>query len=233
MDETPPLSSITFLFGGSAAPTSVPDSGDGKGDTDLSPSRPPLTLRGVGTYDDTVGVPLAKAKQIPFSFNGMKVHLAKDGSGTFTEGNMKGTYRVKDGLRKIQLETVGPEGTTYTGMKDELVEDAYNKSTGRAGREIVTVFYRIPPSRVGEDTQVGLQWVSPYVPTETFATRSSFVPKRKDLVVPSAALNPDGSLDLQILKIAKPLTRFSSNHYLSARSATEHQAPDMVVTEGF
>jgi hypothetical protein len=246
MDNVPQLPSF---FGGSEASIS-PAPTQGTDDTALSPSSPPLTLEGVGAYDDTIGVSLAKAEEIwkagddktrevPYSLNGMRGYLAKDGSGTFKKGNTLVRYRVEDQLREIHLEEDGPDGTIYTGMTDVLFQDDYDKLMGRQGRKIVSVFYHIPSTRAGEKTQVGLQWVSPYVPSDALVGRS-FVPERRDLVVPSVAFdglsskyNPDGSLNVRKLNVAKPLSRFSSNHPLSAQLTTEGQAPDMIVTEGF
>jgi len=247
MENVPSLKSLTSLFNRSKGPTPQGPT-HGTDDTALSPSEPPLTLQGVGTYDPSVGVPLALAEEIwknaddetrgvAHILHGMGIDLNKDGSGTFKKGNTHGTYQVKGQFREIRLETVGPDGITYSGMNDELIRDGYDEIMGRPGRERVSVFYRIPPTKAGDDTQVGLQWVSPYVPTDALAG-PSFVTKRRHLIVPSATFdaskyNPDDSLNIQKLRIAKPCSRFYSDNPLSAQLTTIDQAPDVVVNEGF
>jgi hypothetical protein len=249
MNEVPPLSSITSLFGDSEAPSAQGPT-HGTVDTAPSPSKPPLTLQGVGTYDPSVGVSLADAESVwdhpynapkegKFWVEGTGIDLDKDGSGEFRKDDTHVTWKVRNRLRDIRLEEKGPEGTIHTALKDKVVKNAYDEFKGRTGRETVSVCYRIPPTKAGQNTRVGLQWVSPYVPN-TELPYSPYKPKRRDLVVPSVAFdglsskyNPDGSLNLRKLNVAKPLSRFSSNHPLSARLTTEGQAPDMIVTEGF
>ena len=250
MDNVPPISSLKSFLPGSVASTSVRDSTDDKNDSALSPFVPQLSFEGVGTYDPSVGVPLGaaerhwrdadeKTKAFEYWVMGLGIDPKTDARRTFTVGNTRVTYRVKDEVRDIRCEEDGPEGTTYTGLKDQWIRDGYDVITHREPSQMVSICYHIPATKTGENTRVGLQWVSPYMSNDVLPFRPS-VTDRKHLVVSSAVLDPlaskchsDDSLNLQKLKIATPLARSRPDYPLSAQSTARTRTVDTIISEGF
>jgi hypothetical protein len=231
MDNVPQLPSF---FGGSEASIS-PAPTQGTDDTALSPSNPPLTLPGVGTYDHSVGVSLAKAKEHWANSNAAtKIHRfwvngidpEKDGKGEFTTGDTHVTWEVENEKRHMHSRKEGPEGTTYAGLDDERRPD---------GR-MITNCYLVPPTKEGEVQSVGVRWKGGYIPNVNLPY-SDYKPDAVNLIVPSATLdayfnrppsstiNADGSLNFEKLNVAMPILK-----RLGARS---DEAPETFTSDWF
>jgi len=222
MDNVPSLDSLTSLLQRFVAPTTVQDLTDDKNDSALSPSKLPLTFRGVGSYDPSIGIPSETALRLwneaneqtkAFKFWGNNVDQMEDGCGTFTidneEGASKAAWWVEDGRRHMHWKKEGPDGTTFAGL--------YDRETNGI---MTTVCYIMPPTREGEVQEVGHRWEGPYIP-EGELPYSRYEPHNISLIVPSASptksdaypdrppssrLQVDWLPNLQNLLIEKPLS---------------------------
>ena len=222
MDNVPSNDSLICMFPGSVASTSVRDPTDDKNDSAPSPSTSQLRFQGVGSYDPSVGVPLATVENLwrdadamtkEFRFWGNDVNQSKDGFGTFTtdngEGDSKAAWWVEDGRRHMHWKKEGPDGTTFAGL--------YDRETNGI---MTTVCYIMPPTREGEVQEVGHRWEGPYIP-EGELPYSRYEPHNISLIVPSASptksdaypdrppsskLQVDWLPNLQNLLIEKPLS---------------------------
>jgi hypothetical protein len=226
---------LPSFFGG-PEPSTLQGPTHGTDDTALSPSNPPLTLPGVGTYNHSVGIALEKAKENwansnaatkehPFWANG--INPEKAGKGEFTTGDTHVTWEVENEQRHMHSRKEGPEGTTYAGLDDERRPD---------GR-MITNCYLVPPTNVGSGNQsVGVSWQGGYIPNVDLPY-SVYKPDMINLIVPSATLdayfnrppsstiNADGSLNFEKLNVAMPILK-----RLGARS---DEAPETFTSDWF
>ena len=187
MDNIPSLNSLTSFLPRFVA-TPVQNSTEDKNDSALSPSKLPLTFRGVGTYDPSIGIPAETALNLwneaneqtkAFKFWGNNVNQSKDGSGTFTTDNEEGAseaaWWVEDGRRHMHWKKEGPDGTTFAGL-----DDIESKGI------MTTVCYIMPPTKEGAAQNVGYRWEGPYIPNDELPY-SRYEPHNISLIVPSAS----------------------------------------------
>ena len=188
MDNVPSNDSLICMFPGSVASTSVRDPTDDKNDSAPSPSTSQLRFQGVGSYDPSVGVPLATVENLwrdadamtkEFRFWGNDVNQSKDGFGTFTtdngEGDSKAAWWVEDGRRHMHWKKEGRDGTTFAGL-----DDIESKGI------MTTVCYIMPPTKEGAAQNVGYRWEGPYIPNDELPY-SRYEPHNISLIVPSAS----------------------------------------------
>lgn len=125
---------------------------------DLASACSENVIKALGTGDSPAKVPLALAQSYfdtvhtlvgGSCFWPVDANWTVDGNDSFEKDGKKGTYSVNDGVRQIDWMETGPDGPTFTGMRD--LESA-------TANGLTSTFYHVPAGKVG------IRWASGYLP---------------------------------------------------------------------